>query len=661
MHIPGPTAATAATAPPTLLSPLVDASPSRLAQAAREALAAAAAARERFVKLPRGTPFLEVVDAYDAIGLDLNRVGGLSALFFQVHPEGAVREAAATVEQDISRFATDLSLDRPVWERLAAEDLSSPEALAQPVGCRLVEHALRDFRRAGVDRDEPTRTRIRQLREELVLVGQEFARNIAADVRIIRVPPADLAGLPDDWTGSHAVGADGLVEVTTNPTDWMPFMKYCRVATHRRALYLAYMSRGTPANLPVLSRMIRRRHELASLLGYGSWAAYVTEDKMIRTEEAARAFVEHVTGLSGDRMRREVDELLQEWRREEPGATELRDSDRLYVMEQVRRRRFDFDSREARGYFACRAVQRGLLETAARLYGLRFERVPVRAWHAEVECYDVWDGDERRARFYLDLHPREDKYKHAAMFDLVSGLSGRRVPEACLVCNVPRPQGDDQGLLEPSDVVTLFHEFGHLLHHLLGGHQRWLAVSGIATEWDFVEVPSQLFEEWARDPRVLAGFARHWQTGAPIPPGLVDRMRQAGEYGKGINTRIQMFYAALSLELFGRTPPEGDTSEVVRRLRPRFVPFPHEEGTAFQASFGHLEGYSALYYTYMWSLVLAKDLLGRFGGDLLDARVAQRYRQCILEAGGSKDAAELVVDFLGRPFAFDAFERWLAA
>ncbi len=644
-----------------LLSPLLDATPARLAQAADEALAAAAAARERFVRLPHGTPFLTVVDAYDAIGLDLDRVGGLSALFFQVHPESGLRERAATVEQDISRFATELSLDRPVWERLSAEDLSSPQALAQPVARRLVEHALRDFRRAGVDRDEPTRARVRELREELVLVGQEFARNIAGDVRTIRVPPADLAGLPEDWVRSHPVGAEGLVEVTTNPPDWLPFMKYARVAAHRRALYQAYMSRGAPANLPVLQRMMALRHELATLLGYPTWAAYVTEDKMIRTEGAAREFVERVTALTGDRMRREVDELLGEWRREEPGATELRDSDRLYVMEQVRRRRFDFDSREARAYFACDAVLRGLLDTAARLYGLRFERVPVRAWHPDVACWDVWDGDERRARFYLDLHPREDKYKHAAMFDLVSGLLGRRVPEACLVCNVPRPSGDDPGLLEPSDVVTLFHEFGHLLHHLLGGRQRWLAVSGIATEWDFVEVPSQLFEEWARDPRVLAGFARHWRTGEPIPPGLVDRMRQAGEYGKGVNTRVQMFYAALSLELFSGDPAGVDTTEVVRRLRPRFVPFPHEEGTAFQASFGHLEGYSALYYTYMWSLVLAKDLLGRFGGDLLDERVAQRYRQCILEAGGSKDAADLVADFLGRPFAFDAFERWLAA
>ncbi|MBM3985873.1 MAG: Zn-dependent oligopeptidase, partial [Planctomycetes bacterium] len=503
--------------------------------------------------------------------------------------------------------------------------------------------------------------RVTALRAELVAVGQEFARNIAGDVRTVRVPAEALEGLPDDWRAAHPRGPDGLCEVSTDPTDWLPFMKYSRSAAQRRALSLAYLSRGAPANLEVLRRMIARRRELAGLLGYPSWAAYVTEDKMIRSEQAAREFVERVAALSGERMRCEVAELLDEWRREAPDARELREPDRMYVAELVRRRRFGFDSREARPYFACEAVLRGVLDTAARLYGLRFEPLSLALWHPDVRAFDVLDGGRPLARLYLDLHPRPDKYKHAAMFDLVSGLAGRRLPEACLVCNLPRPSAGDPGLLEPSDVITLFHEFGHLLHHLLGGRQRWLAVSGISTEWDFVEVPSQLFEEWARDTRVLQSFARHHQTGEPIPAGLVERMRAAQDCGKGLATRIQMFYAALSLEYFGAGPVVEDTGAVARRLRERYLPFPHEEGTAFEASFGHLEGYSALYYTYMWSLVLAKDLLGSFGGDLLDQRVARRYRECILEPGGSRDAADLVAEFLGRPFAFDAFERWLAA
>ncbi len=360
-------------------------------------------------------------------------------------------------------------------------------------------------------------------------------------------------------------------------------------------------------------------------------------------------------------MEREAGELLAALRRSQPGATAVRDWQRFFVMEQVRRERCDFDSREARAYFPYEAVRRGVLETAGRLYGVTFERVPARLWHDDVEAWDLVEDGAVRARFYLDMHPRPDKYKHAAMFDLVNGLAGRRLPEACLVCNFPRPSADDPALMEPGDVTTFFHEFGHLLHHLLAGRQRWLSVSGISTEWDFVEVPSQLFEEWSRDAGVLSRFARHHRTGEPIPAGLVARMNAAAEYGKGIHARQQMFFAALSLEYHSRDPDGLDTTDVIRRLKPRYVPFPHEEGTTLQTAFGHLEGYSALYYTYMWSLVLAKDLFSRFAPDVMDAGVARAYRRCVLEPGGSKDAEALVADFLGRPFAFEAFEAWLAA
>jgi len=265
------------------------------------------------------------------------------------------------------------------------------------------------------------------------------------------------------------------------------------------------------------------------------------------------------------------------------------------------------------------------------------------------------------ARFYLDMHPRTDKFKHAAMFDLNSGLEGQVVPAACLVCNVPKPSGKDPGLLDPSDVKTLFHEFGHLFHHLLAGRHEWLATSGIATEWDFVEVPSQLFEEWGNDVGVLRTFAKHHATGEPIPADLVERMNAASEYGKALGARVQMFYAALSLEYYSHDPAGRDTTEVMKDVRARYLALPYEDGTSMQTAFGHLDGYTALYYTYMWSLVLAKDCLSAFGTDLMDREVATRYRRKILEPGGSRDAEDLVEDFLGRPYSFDAFEAWLAA
>jgi thimet oligopeptidase len=644
----------------SLAQPLLGATPQRMAEACAAALAAARAALDRFKALPPDTPFLDGVDAWDAIGRPLNGLTGVAGLHFQVHPEAAQREAAAQVEQEVSRVVTEFSLDRAAYERLAALD---PGDADDPVARRIVEHALRDFRRAGVDREEPVRARVRALREELVGIGQEFGRNIAGDVRTITLPEgaAGLDGLPADYVAAHPPGPDGAVTLTTDPTDYVPFMKYATHRGHREAYYRASQSRGAPANLEVLQRMLARRHELATLLGYPHWAAYVTEDKMIKTAENAAEFIGRITDLTGSRQDEEVAELLALLRKELPDAEVVRDWDRGFLMEQVRRERLDFDGRDARPYLPYAQVQAGVLDVAARLYGLTFERADVEVWHPDVQAFDILEGGEPSARFYLDMHPRADKYKHAAMFDLVSGIRDEVLPEACLVCNMARPTGDDPALLEPDDVNTFFHEFGHLLHHLLAGRQRWLAVSGISTEWDFVEVPSQLFEEWAFDAGVLARFARHHETGEPIPVELVERMRAASEYGKGIRTRMQMFYAALALEYFSRDPAGVDTTEVIRQLKPRYVPYPHEEGTAFQAAFGHLEGYSALYYTYMWSLVLAKDLYSAFDGDLMNREVAARYRRHVLEPGGSRDAEALVQAFLGRPSAFDAFERWLAA
>jgi thimet oligopeptidase len=260
------------------------------------------------------------------------------------------------------------------------------------------------------------------------------------------------------------------------------------------------------------------------------------------------------------------------------------------------------------------------------------------------------------------MHPREAKYKHFAQFTLASGQAGVRLPEGVLVCNFPRPAPGAPALLEHRDVETFFHEFGHLLHHVLGGHTRWAAQSGVATEWDFVEAPSQMLEEWVWDPAVLATFARHVETGQPIPADLVRRMKAADEYGKGLGVRQQMFYAAASLELHRRDPAGLDTTALGAELQERYTPFRHVEGTYFLESFGHLDGYSAIYYTYMWSLVIAKDLFGPFqAAGLMSPEPARRYRKAILEAGGSKPAAELVKDFLGRSSSFDAYERWLNA
>ncbi|HLU47870.1 MAG TPA: M3 family metallopeptidase, partial [Planctomycetota bacterium] len=262
----------------------------------------------------------------------------------------------------------------------------------------------------------------------------------------------------------------------------------------------------------------------------------------------------------------------------------------------------------------------------------------------------------------LDMHPRESKYKHAAMFPIVQGVLGGPRPVAALVCNFPRPTNDDPALLEHDDVVTFFHELGHLLHHVFGQEVEWEELSGTGTEWDFVEVPSQLFEEWAWDAEVLGGFARHHETGAPIPGELVERLREGRELGRGLAVRTQMFYAALSLKCHLEEPARLALDDLQRELQNRYSRFRWVEGTHFHTSFGHLDGYSALYYTYMWSLVIEKDVFSSFReAGLMDVDTARRYREAILAVGGSKPAEDLVRDFLGRQYGFDAFEVWLGS
>ncbi|MCM2333255.1 MAG: Zn-dependent oligopeptidase, partial [Anaeromyxobacteraceae bacterium] len=457
----------------------------------------------------------------------------------------------------------------------------------------------------------------------------------------------------------------GRVTVTTDATDYVPFMTYARDRAARAELWRLYRLRGHPANLEVLSRMLSRRAELAGLLGYPSWAAYVTEDKMIGSDRAAADFIERIAGLSGARMARDYDQLLERQRVEEPGARRVEPWDSTWLQERIKAEQYGFDSQSVRPYFEYGRVRDGLLDVTGALLGVAYRRVEgAVTWHPEVETFDVVDRDDGRplGRVHLDMHPRAGKYKHFAQFTLASGVAGVRLPEGVLVCNFPPPRPGAPALLEHGEVRTFFHEFGHLLHHVLGGHTRFAAHSGVATEWDFVEAPSQMLEEWIWDPAVLARFARHVETGEPIPPALVARMKAADEYGKGLQVRQQMFYAAVSLELH-RRPPEGlDTTGLVADLQARYTPFRHVEGTYFQESFGHLDGYSAIYYTYMWSLVIAKDLFGEFRrAGLLDRATAARYRRAVLEPGGSRPAAALVQDFLGRPSGFEAYRAWLEA
>jgi thimet oligopeptidase len=618
-------------------------------QQARDAIA-------RFKALPAPRDTLAALEIYDDASALLADTAGRAAIATNSHPDVAMRTAAQDCEQQVETANTEISLDRGVYDVLSSLDLSQQDETTR----RYVAHELRDFRRAGVDRDEATRTRVLALKEEIVRIGQEFGRNIREDVRSVELDPQELSGLPDDYVRAHPPGPNGKVRITTDNPDYLPFMTYAKSGKAREALWRIYRQRGHPKNLDTLSRLISKRHELATLLGYPSWAAYITEDKMIRTEKAAAEFIEKIATASAARVKSDYEALLARKRKEEPKATVVHPWDQPYLEDRVKAEQYQFDSQAVRPYFEYSRVKQGVLDITSRMFGITYKRLPdAQVWHPDIEAYDVYEGSTLLGRAYLDMHPRADKYKHAAQWDLANGKGGKTLPEGVLMCNFPKP-GAEPALMQHSDVETFFHEFGHLLHHILGGHGRWAGFTGTRTEHDFVEAPSQMLEEWAWAPESLQTFAKHYQKDEPLPAEAIQRMKAADEFGKGLWVRQQMFYAATSLNLYNRDPKGLDTTQLVKQFQERYTPFKYAPETYFQLSFGHLDGYSAVYYTYMWSLVIAKDLFTPFQAEgLMNPAPARRYRRAVLEPGGSKDAALLVKDFLGREYGFEAYARWL--
>jgi len=625
------------------------------------ARAAMATAREKIAALkamPDSAPALDRLSLYDQAGAVLGDASALASVARNAHPDPAMRAAAEQCEQELDALGSEFGLDPGIFHALEKLDLASEAEQTRYYLFR----TLRDFRRAGVDRDEPTRKRIQALNEELTKVGQEFSRNIRDDVRRVAVESDDLKGLPEDYIRGHAPDADGKIWISTDTPDYIPFVSYSQSSKAREQLWRAYRQRAHPKNLEVLTKLLTLRHELAGLLGHPTWASFVTADKMIGSDQAARDFIEKIATASKHRAGVDHARLVEE----NHGAS-VNPWDAEVLKEAVRRKGFSFDAQSVRPYFEFNQTLAGLLALTARLFGVEYKQVqaghaPV--WSPEVSCYDVYENGALIGRFYLDLHPREGKYKHAAQFTVASGQKGAKLPEAALICNFPGPskEGGEPALLEHGEVVTMFHEFGHLLHHIFGGNTRWSGLSGVRTEWDFVEAPSQLLEEWCWDVGVLQTFAKHVETHEPIPAALVERMRAADEFGKGLRVRQQMFYAAVSLSFHDRDPAGLDTTALAAELQERYTPFKHIPGTYFHESFGHLEGYSAIYYTYMWSLVIAKDLFTVFhDAGLLNTKTMQRYRDAILAQGGAKKAAQLVRDFMGRDSDFGAYAKWLEA
>jgi thimet oligopeptidase len=615
----------------------------------------------------------ETLALYDQAAWHLRMAGSQAHVMFMVHPLAPVRDAAQALSQLVAAEGVQLSLNRDVYKALEALDVSAEDAATR----YYLERTLLGYRLAGVDRDDATREKIRELADKSTELGMRFARTVQDDVRKIEVAdPNELRGLPADFLQRFGVRevsgnlvADTPVTLTTDPPVLAPVMTYAASPALRRRMYLAYNDRGYPVNAPVLLDLLKVREEMAETLGFRSWADLATVDQMMGSAANMRQFLSDVEHAARATAQREFTELEAFVRSRDAQSLPLTLSDARFWEEQYRRSYYDFDSQSVRPYFPYEPVEAGILAIAGKLFGVRFERntaAPV--WHPDVKAFDVFEASAKSAqpigRIYLDMHPREGKSKWFSECSLVGGVRGKQIPEASLVCNFTQPNDKDPGLLQYSDVVTYFHEFGHLMHEILGGQQRWAGQSGIATEGDFVEVPSQMLEEFFERADVLRTFAHHYQTGDPIPEETVSRMTRASAHGRALSTLTQVMYATYSMETHDRRAAELDLDTLLREGYGRFSKYEFVDGNRMYAAFTHLIGYTSNYYTYLYDKVIAIEFFAEFArqpaNQLLNGDIARRYRNLVLEAGGSKPAKEIVHDFLGRETSMEALRTWIS-
>ncbi len=593
---------------------------------------------------------------YDAAIEQLSLAGSQAGILNSVAPEKAVRDQAQEEAQRVAMAGSALSLNRAVYDALAAMSLDG----VSPATRHFVERTLLQYRLAGVDKDRATRDHLQTLHEKATRLGLEFSRNIQEGGKTIEATPDELAGLPEDYIARHPADAEGRITLTTDQPDMLPVMTFASNPALRERMFRAYNTRAYPANQQILLDLLATRQQIASTLGFRSWADLATADQMMESAANVRDFLARLEEASRDGAVHEHKQVLEFARRHQPDLQAIDMASRGYWYEQFRRSAFDFDSQSVRPYFPYAKVQAGVLDTAARLFKVEFRRVDAQAWHPAVSVFDVYETGRHVGRFYLDMHPRDGKDKWFSAAGVVTGVRGRYLPEAALICNFPAPSDSDPGLMQYSDVVTFFHEFGHLMHAILGGHTEWAGLSGFSTEGDFIEVPSQMLEEVFRDEGLLQSFARHYQTSEVLPSELIRKMKGAGAFGRADWVRTQLYYTTLSLDLHDMDPAQIDLDEITQRLYRSLQPWTWLDGNRMYASFGHLTGYSSNYYTYAFDKVIALDFFAQFDpNNLLEGEAGARYRKTVLEQGGSKPGRQMVRDFLGRDEEFAAFTKWL--
>jgi thimet oligopeptidase len=595
---------------------------------------------------------------YDEAVRQLNTAIYFAGLLQLVHPDAKYRDAATAMNTQVSTAASALSLNQGVYKGLASLDLAQADAATK----YYVQRQLLEFRLAGVDKDDATRKKLNDLNTRLADLQSMFERNIADDQPTVEAKLSELEGLPKDFVDKQKRAANGNVLIPADEPNAFPVLQLAQSDDLRRRMWESWSSRAYPKNQQVLLDMMKTRYEIANIIGYSSWADYNAADKMIGKGSNIAKFVADLDAAARPIAEREFAMFLAEQKKIDPGATSIYGYQYYHLTEMVRRSQYNFDSQTVRPYLPFNEVKQGVMNTAASLFHISFRQEQnVPSWDPSVETWDVIDNGKVVGRFYLDMFPRPGKYSHQQMAGILDGVRGKQLPEAILICNFLPPSATDPGLMQYSDVIVFFHEFGHLMHHILGGQQQWAGITGITMEADFGEAPSQMLEEFMRSPQVLQTFAKHYKTGETIPLELIERMNRAAAFGRGNSISFQNAFSSISYDFYKGDPAKTNMDAIAPQNLARYTLFkPIPTDAHMYASFDHLAGYSSAYYTYMYDKVISEDFYGQFDKqNLLAGEAPMRYRRVVLEPGGSMSANDLVKNFLGRPQNMEALQHWM--
>ena len=610
--------------------------------------------------------FANTALAFDDIYNNVNCVVGPIYLISNVHPDDSVRNISNSEVGEFSKFFNEITLDEKLYK--AFKDYSTTDEAKSLTGYkkRFVAKTIADFERDGLNLSPEKRSVLNALQDSLSDMSIGFSKNIAEVNDYLIVDGKDMEGLDNEYKTAHKTD-DGKYKIDLSYPSYFPFMKFSTSEKARKELYIKYTNRAADKNIPLLRDILKVRKEIATLLGYNSYAEYATADRMAKNPATVWNFENNLIDKVKEKAKYDYNELLKVKRAylKDPSVNVIQPWEAGFFNDRLLKEKYQLDQNQVKEYFELNNVLNGLFAVAQQLFDVQFKEIKdPSVWQSDARLFEVIQDGKVISHFYLDLYPRDNKFSHEASFPMISGKltkDGYQMPVACLVCNFPKPTKDQPSLLLHSDVETFFHEFGHIMHSILTKAEL-ASFAGTSVSRDFVEAPSQMLENWVWNYDVLVKFAKHYKTNEVLPKSLFDKMYAAKNVGSGLATLQQIFYGLIDFTLEDKYDPFGEktTTDVVKELQNKITLYPYLDGTHMQAAFGHLIGYAAGYYGYLWSKVYAQDMYSVFEKNgLLDKNTGKRYRDTILAKGGNEDELSLVKQFLQREPNQEAFLKSL--